>query len=76
MMRSHYRRGPRLPQARKVALGLAKQPRWGEASQRANVSRGDTFDWKPEVEVVVGPPRKRGSAVLDRIEALYRRGDA
>jgi hypothetical protein len=58
-MRGSYRRGARLPQDRKVALGRAKHPRWDEGSQRPTEGRGDTFDWRPEVEVVVGPPRKR-----------------
>jgi hypothetical protein len=52
-----YRRGPRLAQDRKVAPGRHNQPRWGEASQRPPESHADTFDWRPEVEVVTGPPR-------------------
>jgi hypothetical protein len=74
MMRIPYRR-PTLRQDRKVALGRANHPRWDEASQRPPESHADTFDWKPEVELVAGPPRKRGSNVLDRL-ALYRRGPA
>jgi hypothetical protein len=55
-MRSPYRRGPRLAQPRKVAPGRAKQPSWDESRQRANVSHGDTFDWRVG-ERVDGPPR-------------------
>jgi hypothetical protein len=55
-MRSPYRRGPRLPQDRKFGFGRAQQPRWDESRQRANVSHGDTFDWRVG-ERVDGPPR-------------------
>jgi hypothetical protein len=59
MMRGSYRRGPRLPQPRKDALGRAKQPRWDESHQRANVSHGDAFwNWRPG-EIVVGPAKRR-----------------
>jgi hypothetical protein len=56
MMRSPYRR-PTMRQDRKAAPG--NHPRLSEASQRSNLGHGDTFDWRPEVEVVTGPPRIR-----------------
>jgi hypothetical protein len=57
-MRSPYRRGPRLPQARKDAFGRAKTPRWNEGRQGATVASLESFPWKPG-ERVDGPPRTR-----------------
>jgi hypothetical protein len=51
-----YRRGPRLAQPRKDALGRGKQPRLSEASQRPTVASLESFPWKPG-ERVDGPPR-------------------
>jgi hypothetical protein len=62
-MRSPYRRGPRLPQDLKAAPGRGKQPRWSEGRQGASDALlapiADCFDWRPEVEIVVGPAKRR-----------------
>jgi hypothetical protein len=56
-------RYPQRPKGGKFGLGRAKSPQWNDGRQGASDARlapvADRFDWKPEVEVVVGPPRKR-----------------
>jgi hypothetical protein len=56
-MRIPYRRGPGLPKGGKFGVGRTNASR--RASWPQQTPSSDCFDWVPERELVVGPPRKR-----------------